>query len=270
MVYHCKYCNKDIKHKSSWSRHQKTNRHLKKVTLYVEPEENKEEIIETTNESDKIKRLEDIIMKQTEMINRLINKDTTTTTNNNTNNTTNTQNITNNNVININIVGGEDFKGIMDDELSSKFIDYADIKELVLDTYLKKVYIDKEENRNIEYNDPTRKNCKVYKGNGEWERDNINNIIERRIRASKQILPKMFKEMDDYKECEEAYTKVCRNVKDFVNNEKDTKEYNNVVKNHKKDLSNIDTYKYCKCCSKKYKMSNWNNHINSKSHKLRI
>ena len=278
MVYHCKYCVKDIKHKSSWSRHQKTKKHLNNKNLYNE--EKKEEVIETitTNESDKIKRLEDIIMRQTEMINKLINKNTTVNNNDNTtNNTTNnTINNNDNRVININIVGGEDFKGVMNEDLSCKFIDLADIKQLVLDTYLKQVYINRKENRNIEYNDTSRKGCKVYKGNGQWDSDDIDNVIEKRIKMSKQILPKMFKEMEDYDECKDAYTKVCKNVKDFVNNEQGTEEYNSVVKNHKQDIRNInfeksseEIYTQCKCCSRKVKNTNWEKHLKCKTHMSR-
>ena len=277
-MYHCKYCNKNIKHQSNYSRHNKTKRHLKKVGEYKEQNVIKETIvikepIITSNENDKIKRLEDIILKQTEMINKLINKDNNTTINNITNTTTTNQTINNDNrSININVIGNEDFKGIMDEELSTHFINIKDIKQLVLDTYLKQVYINKEENRNILYNDASRNHCKVYKGNGTWEKDNINNIIDRRIGMSKQILPKMFREMDDYKECADVYNKVVNNVKDFVNNEKDSEEYNNVVKNHKKDISNIKINKdstniiHCECCDKSLKKRSWGKHLKSKGH----
>ena len=286
-MYFCEICQKGTKYQSNFNRHKKSKKHLRLIKEYNEQNKQKSELEQkyketlTTDDKDAmIKSLQETIKSQSqqhdemmEMMKELVKKDIAIT--NNTNNTNNTINNNDNRTININIAGGEDFHGIMTDELSTKLIDLADIKYLVLDTYLKHMYIEKEENRNIEYNDMSRNQCKVYTGNEGWKKENINNVIERRIRASRQILPKMFKEMNDYKECEEAYIKVVRNVKDFVNNEQGTKEYKKVVKNHKQDLINIDfddfnCKKQCIYCSKSIMKRGWLKHLKTKSHLKRM
>ena len=282
-MYFCEICQKGIKYNTNFIRHKKSKRHLRlaKEQSTPEPVIQAQQQTEPNSDKDKIiQELQETIKSQAqqqkemmEIMKELVKKDSATTNNNNT--TNNTQINNDNRSININIVGGENFKGIMNDDISTKMIDFADIEQLILDTYLKQVYIEREENRNIEYNDPSRKNCKVYTGEGQWERDNIDNVIERRIRASKKILPKMFKEMDDYKEQEEAYIKVCRNVKDFVNNEQGTKGYNSVVRNHRHDLSNIGvasetTQKYCEECCKNLSNNRWVRHLKTKTHLNRV
>ena len=274
---HCQYCKKEVKHQNNWARHLKTKRHLKNVEKIDGVKVQQPIIIKQTEEitytetssytseprrflceycersykhksslknhkcKGKPKLSEDdkdkTIKELRDMINLLINDKKGDTTNNNTNNITNTINNIDNRSININMYGKEDFKGIMDDELSTKMIDLVGCNQILLELYLKESYINKKENRTIEYNNFSRNICKVHKGEDEWQVDDINSVIDKRIRMSKQILPKMLKGMDDYEECKDAYGRVISSNKEFINN-KTSKGYNQVKQTHKRDIYN--------------------------------
>ena len=179
----CEICKKELKgDKYNLSRHNKTKKHIKLAAEYQEPEEKKEnpsvllspeQVLELINQN---KKFMEIVSTLQDEIKEL--KEEKPITNNNTTNN-NTQNNTTNNTININFYGQENFKALLSKE---------HVKELgtthlmgMFSKFLRIMYIDREENRNIKYTNMRSNKCKVLEGPNQWKVRNVNEVIGERI-----------------------------------------------------------------------------------------
>jgi len=236
---HCSYCNKTIKYQSNWIKHCKTKKHLKKEKAFLESTEkcgkSTEKVRKSTekvqkvynckycdktyskkssyyyhiNKGCKVKKENEKLKKENEELRELLKNQNSNTTNNTTNNT---QNITNNDnrVINIKVQGKEDLKNIIDADMYYKLGGMEGLK--ILELYLDKTYIHKEENNNIKYTNMRSNKCRTlqYKGDDKkWCIDNIDTVITKRIQTSPYNLNKMMKEHlrtldEEHREMEES------------------------------------------------------------------
>ena len=132
-------------------------------------------------------------MKPVEETAKVINN----TTNNNTNcnnNITQNDNKTINQTIHINVQGREKYDGILDSDLFYKLGGMEGLK--ILKLYLDEVFINKEENNNIQYTNLRSNKCKVltdYGDENKWCVAKIDTILNKRIQLSPMNLNLMMR-----------------------------------------------------------------------------
>ncbi len=175
----CKYCEKEYKYQQSLSRHEKSCKENKEGN---EIEELKKQLIQKETEIKLLREQNETLRKENKEL-KVVN------------------NITNNNTININNVGEENIKGIMNQTLFENIAiacngdNYNNIEanhnkaiELVLDN----VY-NKEENRNVKYTNLQSNNCKIFKNN-KWITTDIDECIIDRIKECPEKLESMLED----------------------------------------------------------------------------
>jgi hypothetical protein len=212
---HCEYCNKGIKHQSNWIRHTKTKKHLKNIKENTKRTQSNPKVTQSNPKvtqsnpkSPVLVQFSPVLVQSGPVLNKkfygncrycekgfrykqglsrhqkhvckkrpapqIINNTINKNGDNNCNNT--------NNTININIQGEEDLKGIIDDEMYYKLGGMEGLK--ILELYMKEVFINKEENKNIKYSNTRSNKCRVYKGDERWSLAKIDKIINDRIKKS--------------------------------------------------------------------------------------
>ena len=193
----CEICNCKIKIKKNWNRHVQSKKHQRNL-LSTTPIE---DVIEDVTEEDNTvvitvgekKALFQLIENQTKIIEEMKiemmkMKQPTTTNNNTTNNNTLNNNIT------INFYGQENYKELLTS---------ANVKELqggnllnIVNSMLRICYIDREENRNIQFTNLRSNTVKVLTEDG-WEARNVNKVFGERLKNVGNIYPVTMTEYDD-------------------------------------------------------------------------
>lgn len=249
--YQCPYCDKVYKHNQSYYLHinhrcklraikEETERKLKEIK--EETEKTKEETNRRFNGMDeKFKQVNEAMMvqmqtmmmhqmktneKTIDTISTLTEKLGTAGTTNNTNNTTNnTQNTnTQNNTININVYGQENYKALLS-ALDVKCLRGNNIDQIV-SSIMRIAYIDRKENRNIKYTNERDNKCKVLTANG-WESRNVNHVFGERLMSVGKIYPDSLNEyneetkedVDDLIELTTQVQSVSKHGDSYVNDE---------------------------------------------------
>lgn len=213
---HCDTCNTDIRY-NNWSRHLKSKKHkshsiqevsseypvgIQKVSGEVSSKEDfKCELCNSVftkknnlyrhkkNRCPKVKCLKEEIERQRKELEikeqQLINN--TTYNNNTTNNTTttntnshNTLNNTNNNIININIYG-EEKHDMLDTEFLKQLSFHKDNMKLKMSSVLDKLYIENENNHNVEITNLNGKYCKVLTEQNKWDILPLDRVLNYRM-----------------------------------------------------------------------------------------
>ena len=264
---HCDLCNKDISY-AGWSQHLKSKKHIRNAS------KEEEEIQKETNE---VEELKNIIKEKDELLsNRSVeikllreqikelrkeNKELKVV-----------NNITNNNTINVNVVGQENMKGIMNDNVYSAIEvaclgdDYNNIKpnpHKAIELYLNETFINKEDNQNIKYTNDRSNKCEIFKNN-KWIKADIDICVIDRIKECPENLEEMLEEYiirkfsslnEDENLSNKNWYKQSNFKKDidvFVNNvdnqiddndiKKLKKIFKDIIKKHKIDIYNSTKY----------------------------
>ena len=256
-VSYCTHCDKNIS-VINWGKHIKTRKHLKNLkTVKTQIEEYKmkeREMLEYLKLQDERhkeqherhleerRELLDIIQTiKNEMVNI---KHTPTTTNNNT-----TTNIQNN--FTINIYGQEDFKSLLSGD-NIKEIKRGNLLSIV-NTMMRVAYLDRKENRNIQYTNTRSNQCKVLTENG-WKARDINAVFGERLLNVGEIYPNSITEygedakedMDDLIVMTQDIKKITKGGNIYIDDDTNgfskiaVKETKTLKSNHLTDIYNCE------------------------------
>ncbi len=294
---HCEYCNIPIKYQNNWIRHEKSKRHLKNIEKINESKSNNTINIPSNTinipsraiygecrycdkdfkyqsglsrhekkcrkaHEKKEDEKDKLILKQQTIIEELRKQITDLKKENKELKVVN--NITNN-TINVNVIGGENLKGIMNPSLFDKFAiaccgdnynNTAPCPEKAIEYYLNEVYINKPENHNIKYTNDRSNKCQIFK-DSKWIKANINSIIIDRVKECpekcedmlEEYTINMYYEMDCkdkslsehqwYLQCgyKEQIDKFINNIESFIN-DNGIKKLTDIIDNHKTNCYN--------------------------------
>ncbi len=178
---HCETCNKDISY-AGWARHLKSKKHIKLSNQEDEKINQKDlEILLLKKENELLKEQIKELRKENKEL-KVVN------------------NITNN-TINVNVVGEENTKGIMNQSLFEKIAiacngdNYNNIEanpHNAIEYVLNEVH-NKPENQNVKYPNLRSKNSRIYKNN-KWVTVDIDEYIIDKIKRCPERLESMLEE----------------------------------------------------------------------------